>query len=262
MAKADSADVRVDYARPAADAASRSGRDFRPALWPTLAAAMLIPLFFAAGHWQWNKAALKAERQERLEQRRLEPPVAIPTTAVDPEALEYRRIVARGEYDARHQILIDNRVHDGVAGYHVITPLRLAGSEMRLLVDRGWLPAPADRSALPAAPPPVGEIVVDGTAALPGARFLALGAQREAAREGWSTLWQNLDLDAYRRSVNFPLQPIVLRMAPDSAGGGFVRDWPAPADRRQVNLSYALQWWTFAATTLGLWLYFSWRKKT
>ena len=66
----------VDYARPStadtgASAASgtQSRRSFRPALWPTLAAALLIALFLAAGNWQWNKAALKAERQQQLDSR-------------------------------------------------------------------------------------------------------------------------------------------------------------------------------------------------
>ena len=38
------------------------------------------------------------------------------------------------------QILIDNKVHDGRAGYHVVTPLVLADGRV-VLVDRGWIAA-------------------------------------------------------------------------------------------------------------------------
>ena len=42
-------------------------RRFRVQLWPTLASALLIPLFLAAGQWQWNKAERKAQLQAELE---------------------------------------------------------------------------------------------------------------------------------------------------------------------------------------------------
>jgi len=62
--------------------------------------------------------------------------------------------------------------------------------------------------------------------------------------------------------VSFPLQPVVLQLDADSPAGGFVREWPRPDDRRQTNLGYALQWWSFAATTVVLWLLLNFRKPT
>ena len=52
----------LDYARACGGkhpAPPRARGPSAPRLWPTLAAALLIPLFIAAGNWQWNKAALK-----------------------------------------------------------------------------------------------------------------------------------------------------------------------------------------------------------
>ena len=111
---------------------------------PTLAAALLVPLFVAAGQWQWNKAAAKAARQQQLESRTGEPAVQISAELVDALALQYRRIVARGHYEPQHQILIDNRTYRQQAGFHVVTPLRVEGSDIRLLVNRGWIPALAE----------------------------------------------------------------------------------------------------------------------
>ena len=113
---------------------------------PTLAAVLLVPLFIAAGQWQWNKAAAKAARQQQLESRTGEPAVQISAELVDALALQYRRIVARGHYEPQHQILIDNRTYHQQAGFHVVTPLRVEGSEVRLLVNRGWLPWPDRRT--------------------------------------------------------------------------------------------------------------------
>ena len=66
------------------------------------------------------------------------------------EDLRFHRVVARGYYDARNQVLIGNRVHEGRVGYHVITPLRIEGGEVRVLVNRGWVPQRED-----GAPPPI-----------------------------------------------------------------------------------------------------------
>jgi surfeit locus 1 family protein len=261
----DSREMNADYARlsataPRLDAATGGGRQFRPRLWPTLAAALLIPLFLAAGQWQWNKASLKSERQKELESRAAQAPLPIPTTPAEAQSLLYRTLVARGHYETQHQVLIDNQVHQQQAGYHVITPLRIDGSALRVLVNRGWVPAPADRRQVPSIATPEGAVEVYGTATVPGTRFFTLGndgAGRESTAQG---VWQNLDLARYAQAVPFALQPIVIQLDAQSGGGGFVRDWRRPDDRLQTNLNYAIQWWSFAATTLVLWLVLNFRK--
>ena len=47
------------------------------------------------------------------------------------------------------QFLLDNMLHDGAAGYHVLTALRVRGLRERVLVNRGWVPAGGDRRVLP-----------------------------------------------------------------------------------------------------------------
>lgn len=236
---------------------------FRPTLWPTLAAALLIPLFLAAGHWQWNKAVLKAERQQQLDARGARSALAVPATPADAETLNYRKLVARGHYEPQFQILIDNRTHNGQAGYHVVTPLHVDGSDVRLLVNRGWIPAPGDRQQIPAFDTPTDPVQVKGMAIIPPARFFTLGSPNSVNGQAWQSVWQNLDLERYRASVGFPIQPVVLQLDPTTTGDdGFVREWQRPDERRFVNVGYALQWWGFAATTLVLWVVLSWRRRT
>ncbi len=239
-----------------------SRRRFRPRLLPTLAAALLVPLFIAAGQWQWDKAARKSSLQQQLDARGSEPAIQIPGTRVDAQSLLYRKVVAHGHYEPEHQILIDNRTYREQAGYHVVTPLRLDGSEIRLLVNRGWVPAPADRRQVPQVATPGGAVEVSGAAILPGTRFFTLGADAAPAGGEWQSVWQNLDLERYGQAVGFPIQPIVVQLDAHSAAGGFVREWRRPDERVQTNLNYAFQWWGFAATTVVLWLVVNWRKQT
>ena len=210
----------------------------RPALLPTLAVLVLVPLFISFGQWQWNKAQAKGDLQAELDTRSADTPIELAVTPVDAGQLRHRRVSAHGHYETQGEILVDNRLHRGQAGYHVLTPLRIEGSEMRVLVNRGWIPAPAEHRETPRIETPGGLQAVQGIAVLPSERFFTLGdpeplALPRAARTAAPPVWQNPDLAAYRRLADFPVQPLILRLEPESAGGGFVREWPRPDDRIQ-----------------------------
>jgi len=64
------------------------------------------------------------------------------------------QLEVQGVFDDAHTILLDNRVMNGVAGYHVLSPLRIAGSELAILVNRGWLAAGRSRERIPLQPAP------------------------------------------------------------------------------------------------------------
>ncbi len=214
--------------------------------------ALLLPSFVSLGLWQWRKAESKTALQIELDSRSHDAAIAMPTTPADVDALRHRRVILRGSYDAAHQVLIDNRPYREQAGYHVITPLQLSGSTMHVLVNRGWLPAPADHRQQPVAEVPAGEIEVSGIAVLPAQRFFNLAAQPTS---GWAPVWQNLDLERFRSAVPYPLQGLVVQLDP-TAVGGYVRDWPRPDERADRHRSYALQWFGFAIASLGIWGYF------
>ncbi len=251
-----------DYAPVATAPTTASTPLLRPSILPTLAATLLIAVFIAAGQWQWNKAAAKESLQQQLDSLGAEQAIQLPLTPVDSETLRYRKVIAQGVYEPQFQILIDNRTYNGQAGFHVITPLRLTGSELRVLVNRGWVPALAEHRLVPPVATPGGAVEVTGTAIVPATRFFTLGADATALQSDWQRVWPNLDLARYGKAVSFPIQPVVIQLAPESGAGGFTREWPRPDNRAQANLGYALQWWAFAATTLALWLFFTFRRAT
>jgi surfeit locus 1 family protein len=263
---ADSAKVNADYARAGiapATAAVRpeSRRRFRPRLLMTLLSMALIALFISFGQWQWNKATVKGDLQTLLDTRSAEPAISMPVVPANAQAMRYRQVITRGHYEAEHQILLDNRVHREQAGYHVITPLRIENSEMRVLVNRGWLPALAEHSHTPEVATPAGLVEVSGMAIVPGTRYFTLGAEVAGGTSGWQKVWQNLDLPRYGKAVNFPVQPVVIQLSPESTAGGFAREWPRPDERIERHVGYALQWWGFALATVLIWLVVNFRRE-
>jgi surfeit locus 1 family protein len=84
-----------------------------------------VIIFVAAAHWQQRRMHEKESLRAKFDAAAALVPVARgASVTADWNSLRYRAVTATGEYDTR-QILLDNRVHDGHAGYHVITPLVL-----------------------------------------------------------------------------------------------------------------------------------------
>lgn len=216
--------------------------DRRSRLWPALAAVVGIAVTLALGDWQLGRAAEKRALKARLEAQAAQPPIHISAARLDAAHVEHRRVVARGVFDPRYAVYIDNRVHRGVPGYHVVMPLRIEGSDRHVLVNRGWIARRLERTELPEVRTPPDRVSVAGVAILPSQRTLELSGKVVEGR-----IWQNLTIERYRTAVPIDIQPFVIRQ--DSAlEDGLVREWVAADFGIDKHYGYAFQWFALAAT--------------
>jgi len=232
-----------------------SGWRFKPRLWSTLGAAVVITIMVQLGNWQLSRAQEKEARQERLDLLSQEPAVVLPPTEVKLEDFQYRQVEARGEYVPGHTIYLDNKIYRGVAGYHIITPLRIGTSSMHVLVNRGWAPADRDRSKLPEAVPPSGQVSVSGIATTATQKTLELSQDLVSGR-----VWENLNIDRYRSATGLTLQPVMI-LQKDDVQDGLVRQWPRPDSGSAKNLGYAVQWFAMALAVLIIYLVLSGKRE-
>jgi surfeit locus 1 family protein len=227
----------------------------RPAVVPTLATIAVVALCVTAGLWQRDRMQQKLALREKVEAASRGKPVAFPRTT-DWEPWRFRRVNVTGRFDAPHQILIDNRVRSGRVGYEVVAPLVLADGRA-VAVERGWVPGGATRAQVPDVPPPSGEVTIAGRINQPPSGYLELARDASQGR-----VWQNLDLGRYERFTGHALLPVVVEQTgPAGPGDDLVRDWPAPDLGVEKHQNYMLQWFAFAATAIGFWIYFAWRRR-
>jgi len=216
-----------------------------------VATVAAVAVFVAAGQWQGRRMHEKETLRAQLDAAAAQPPLQLSTLGADAdwEALRYRNVVLSGTYDARRQVLVDNRVHEGRAGYHVVTPLALPDGRT-ILVNRGWTPQGASRAAPPAAPPPAGTVTVVGRIATPATGFVELGSAAPAGN-----VWQNLDPARFTAATGLTVLPVIVEATrapvPDD---GLVRDWPPPDFGIEKHRIYMVQWYAFAALALVLWI--------
>lgn len=229
-------------------------RRFRPAFLPGVAALAAIALAVSLGNWQSRRAEEKIALGRELDDAARQAVLALPSRPVDAHDYEFRSISVRGEYSAKHTILLDNRVLRGSAGYQVLTPLRIAGGDTYVLVNRGWVAAGVRRDRLPQIQTPAAIATVEGIAIVPGSRIFELDAKTE---EG--IVWQNLVLARYAKWSGLELQPIVLQQTSDAADG-LVRAWGRPDTGADLHRGYAFQWYALATTLLISYVAFSFKR--
>jgi surfeit locus 1 family protein len=225
--------------------------EFRFRTVPLLLLALPVPLFLSLGVWQIHRAEYKHTMAEAMVQREHQPPARLHTLQADARSWRFRRVLVHGEYEAAGQFYIENRMIGERTGFHVITPLHIEGSDVRVLINRGWVPAgPGD--SIPPAPVPSGVREVSGVAELASAPFLVLASGPDVART-WGKRWPYLNIAQYASTVDHPVEPFVLLEDPKDPDG-FVRHWPHWTSKEGMHLGYAIQWFTFAAVSLGFFL--------
>ncbi len=208
------------------------------------------------GMWQYNKADARRTLQMQLNASLNEPVVALPDKIEGLGNWRYKRVKFTGKYDTRYQLLLDNQVQNTVAGYHVLTPMQVDGSNTYVLVNRGWVARTAANVGEAPKPPvidtPHGSQQIEGDISLPASKFFTMDTP-PTTYSAWQPVWQNLDMARYAKSVPFAVQPFVVRLDPKN-NGGFVRNWPPPGERVNMHLGYAYQWFGFALTLLVIYI--------
>lgn len=211
----------------------------------------MIALTVSLGRWQMHRAEEKEAALALLERRAAEPPVTLTGPVAAAEPLLFRRVHAEGEWLAGRQIYIDNQIHDGRAGFAVITPLRLRGSGASVLVNRGWTPRGREYPRAPPIAVPGGSVAVDGVAVTPPARFLELSSETVTG-----DVWQNLSIERVRQRTGLDVLPVVVLADPPAAGLAAMTERPdeAMAVGPQKHREYELTWFSLAATLAVLWI--------
>lgn len=236
--------------------------EFAPPWWAVAVYLPLLGLLLWLGSWQLERGQAKANMLAERHAAEQSEPATLPgayEAADTSRALDGRHVAAAGQYLAERQLLLDNQVWQGKAGYRVWTPMVLPGDRL-VMVDRGWVPLSDDRADPPEPDVPAGRLRVNGLWRdwpEPGIRL-----DGPTCREG-----------AWPRVVQYPRYPAVachydaevldgLLLLDESADGGFPRDWHSAGVPPSRHYGYAVQWYALALTltVIFLWMNLSRRR--
>lgn len=218
---------------------------------PNVKTIMLVvvctPFLMALGMWQLSRAEEKRVIESRFQYNQQASPMQA-ADLYEKGDWQYRPAWLRGTLDPAKRVFLDNRVRHNRAGYEILEVLTLPNDDHRVLVNRGWFPAPLDRNKLPT-PPSVHETIqLRGFLYrnLPGGYVLDDGITKP---EQWPVRLGWISVERASELFNMPFHTYQLRLDRDSAAA-LETGWPTVAVQPHKHTAYAVQWFTMAFVLL------------
>jgi len=221
----------------------------RRTLWFVLFALVAAAVCVRLGFWQLARNAERREVNARVSARLLEPPAPFAAVAPLGDSARFRRVTLTGVADYAHEVVHAARTNGGSPGVHLLTPVRIAGSDGAVLVNRGWVYSP-DGVAVDHARWREGD-----TLQVTGFVEHFLAAPRPAAGvPRTDRVVRTVDRDEIVRLTGTAVAPVYVvatevESRPAHAGEPPVRLTP-PELGTGPHLGYAIQWFAFAAIAL------------
>jgi surfeit locus 1 family protein len=210
----------------------------------TLLTIALLALLISLGRWQLRRAD---EKRVLYDSFAAGSDATRPVVAATAPLPRYQHVEAAGHYDAGRQVLIDNMVESGQAGYFVVTPFELEGGGS-ILVNRGWVPVGASRAVRPAIPVDERPRTIRGRADNLPSPGIQLGSRAvlEPPYPVVASFPTHDELAALIQEPQWSRAAQVILLDPGEPDG-YVRHWSAPGFPPIRHVGYAVQWFGLAA---------------
>lgn len=227
----------------------------RPRVWFGLITVLLISIFVYLGFWQLERMAFKEALQKERTLALESPPITI--QELDIPLFRYRQLTIKGKFLNDRNVLLDNQILKGQAGYRVLTPLQAEGKQSLILVDRGFIPAGPSRNILPKIPDIRGNVQMLGRIDQLS-QGIVLKEDPTSAEIHWPIQIQKLDYEKLSRMLEQNIYPFILQLPEESPYVFQVFPFSLGLSPKR-HLGYAIQWFALATTLL---VYFGFRLKS
>ena len=179
---------------------------FKPGARITIFFVFFAILFFSLGVWQIERGQSKAGILNEFNDNLKKTP-----SNLDVSSKKWDRVFVKGTWVNSKQILIDNIINRGIAGYKVITPLNIEGSDKTILVDRGWIKQNKYREVLPDISIEEKNETVSGILELPE---LGLVLSNDLVTSEWPKISQSKNFEILAEQFDMNLFPMILLADP------------------------------------------------
>jgi len=236
---------------------------FKFKLIPTLIFAITFCGFIVLGFWQIDRADQKNVLNSNYTDRQQEAIIVLDKNNVIDEksSLLWRKVEFEGSFINKQNIILDNQIFNQIAGFNIITPLKIKGSDSLVLVNRGWHPNLKNREMLPIINEISGERILQGHIASFPVSGIKLGKNNIETLNSQIFRFQRLDAAELNYFFSAKMMPYMIYLDPiiDKELYG---NFKLPAPDSQKNYGYAFQWFAFAITLLIIFIRLSMKRKS
>jgi surfeit locus 1 family protein len=220
-----------------------SGVSFRKWVLSILAISFAA-LSISLGFWQLRRLSARRTANALLASRRFAPEVPLDSLPADTATAHFRRVRARGAYDYGNEIVLTLRGRNGSPGVNLFTPIRRAGSDTAVLINRGWVYSP-DGVTVETKQWREGDSV-DANGFV---EVFPTKGPFDASNPARPRSMRRLNRAAMRQLFPYPIANYYVVLTDSARSGGPPRVEPASLDEGPHRI-YAIQWFSFAAISI------------
>lgn len=183
----------------------------------TIVGALLIFGMLRMSYWQWQRHHWKLDLIQDLRSHLDLPVGELRELALNPrtdwKSDGFRRVRVHGTYDFEHEMLLRNRKYKKVMGVHSITPLLLDGTNLHVLVDRGFIPlSKSDLASRRQFQKPQEVEFVGLIKETVPRKFMAPEDPVAGPDLPWVESWLRVDVDSIKRQLPYDVLPVFLEI--------------------------------------------------
>ena len=227
-------------------------KEFKPGKKITVFFIFFASAFFLLGLWQVERGQDKSNILDEFNKNIKKSPGSF-----SENSSKWDRVKVEGYWIGSKQILIDNVINSGIAGYKVLTPLQIEGTETHILVDRGWIPQGSSRNILPSIDIQNEYVKVNGILEDPELGFVL---SEDLVTENWPKVSQTKNLGVLRAVFDEDLAPYII-VADPTLSNSLVYMKIIPTNMTpEKHFGYAIQWFTMFAALCLMYLWLGFKK--
>ena len=225
---------------------------FNPGIRITIFFVFFAILFFSLGLWQIERGQAKTIILAEFEDNLSKTPVYL-----NQESKKWDRIYVTGKWDNSKQILVDNVINRGVAGYKVLTPLRIIETNQLILVDRGWIKQNKYREILPNIELIETDEIVSGILEYPE---LGLVLSEDLVSKEWPKISQTKNLEVISKEYDEFIYPMILLADPILKNSlEYIKITPTNMTPTK-HYGYSAQWFLMFLVLCLMYLWYGFKK--
>ena len=117
----------------------------------TIAFIVVFLILIKLGLWQLDRADEKKAHNENYKSRQEEQVINLNDykNINDTESILWRKVNLKGSFYKEKNLIIDNQIFKHEAGFNVLTPFKIDGTGMTILINRGWHKNLVNREQVP-----------------------------------------------------------------------------------------------------------------
>jgi cytochrome oxidase assembly protein ShyY1 len=202
---------------------------------------------FALGMWQLDRAEQKNLRLLSIQKAAATQQTSLAHALINIHEMIDMPIGFEGQADVVRYFMLDNKIHKGRVGYHVLVALKTEPG--LVLANLGWVAATNSRDLLPSVELKSQAKTYKGVVSFPSKNAMIT---ETAVMDGiWPKVIQQIDLQVVETIYQAPFLPLVVQLDKDP-NQAFIREWQAVVMAPEKHIAYGVQWFMLGFAAIAI----------